>query len=376
MSFITFGCWNKGTCTIGRDSNGMSAVIRNLIYDRKNPMFYLVSGDNYYPDKDKKREIKLLNKSNLHSGMNCIKQLTKKAPVFMLMGNHDVKYENKLHDIIDNKKIDKCQIIKEQLIYKDDFNFDRYFTTLNKNTICLFINSMLYTDDHDEIYDCIKKYRELHYKKARDISGIISIDELILTNILELISDDSFYNITNIIICGHDPIVTRRVKKKKDRIKDLRLPLYEKGLSFLEKLYNYFPDSKKYYICSDTHQYQKSEIILNDNEITQYVVGTGGTDCDLDDIEPDEDFVNIEGYNLNLQYKLIETIKAYGFLHCKSSKDNKLNFDFKTVGDCSLNLTLSAGLKKTKHKKIKKNRVKRKKKEKDIFSKTKKNNKK
>ena len=36
----------------------------------------------------------------------------------------------------------------------------------------------------------------------------------------------------------------------------------------------------KYYLCADIHHYQLGELQLNNHNITQIVVGTGGTYCD------------------------------------------------------------------------------------------------
>ena len=93
-SFITFGCWNNGLCNIKNRTQGVSHVIGNLI-DKKSklepyPDFFVITGDNYYPIKNKENNKKYFNETNFISGMDCIKALkqTYKKPVYMLMGNH------------------------------------------------------------------------------------------------------------------------------------------------------------------------------------------------------------------------------------------------------------------------------------------------
>ena len=338
MSFIHFGCWNKGYCDLDKKNNGMSAVINYLLSEQSpRPKFYIVAGDNYYPEKigDKK----ILNVQNLKSGMDCINSLKDNAPIYMLMGNHDVQYENTLHDTTE-KKVDKCSIIQNEMLYGEDFNFNRYAVMLNDNTLCLFMNSMFYTSDKDEIFDCIKQYREDDYKNANSIEDIIHYDETVLNEILRIIS--SKFNITNLVIAAHDPILTRREKKAKEKKgkkvpgKSVRSPLLNDGIRFLDKLYGALPDAKKYYLCADTHQYQEGIIKLGNNTIVQYVVGTGGTDCDDDNIIPDDDFINIPNMDIKLEYKLQKIVKAFGFLYCREDKTNLL-FDFIPVTDCNLN---------------------------------------
>ncbi len=52
--FVTFGCWNEDCC--GEDT----AVVRvlNKINDEdSDASFFIVTGDNYYPKKDKKKRL-------------------------------------------------------------------------------------------------------------------------------------------------------------------------------------------------------------------------------------------------------------------------------------------------------------------------------
>lgn len=372
MSFIHFGCWNNGLCDLTkRDSNGMSSVLNFLINDDTLDCdFYIVAGDNYYPktiplntdesksknnktdnNKNKKKKNKQLNTNDLHSGMLCIHELSKKHPVYMLMGNHDVKYEHALYE--DNTKIDKCSIIKQQVEWSNVFHFNDYFKFVNENTICLFMNSMLYTSDYNEIYDCMKMYRPGIYANANGISDIRKIDETILTQLLKLFIRFK-KNITNVIICAHDPILTYRIKNKNESPIQKREPLLSNGLHFLNTLYNIIPKANKYYLCADTHQYQKADIILGEHNITQYVVGTGGADCDMDNIQPDDDFKNIPITNTNddqlhLQYKLLETKKSFGFLHCTTNIDNdELVFKFIDVKSCESKVKGRAKTKRNK----------------------------
>ena len=64
-------------------------------------------------------------------------------------------------------------------------------------------------------------------------------------------------------------------------------------MKFLHKLYSIVPNAKNYYLCADTHNYQHAEIKLEEQHIQQYVVGTGGTELDNEEINPDKNFVTL-----------------------------------------------------------------------------------
>ena len=66
-SFINFGCWNKTGCAEG---SGIDKVI-SLAIKQPNIDFFIVTGDNYYQDKDKKGN-KGVNKINLINGFKCL----------------------------------------------------------------------------------------------------------------------------------------------------------------------------------------------------------------------------------------------------------------------------------------------------------------
>ena len=53
LNFITFGCWNEFYCNTNTPNNGLSLVMKALLDDEEIPEFYIVSGDNYYPKKEK-----------------------------------------------------------------------------------------------------------------------------------------------------------------------------------------------------------------------------------------------------------------------------------------------------------------------------------
>ena len=271
------------------------------------------------------------------------------------MGNHDLQYEMALFDSSspDAKRLDKCTLIENQVKYSDDFNFNSNgFMIPGTKTLCLFINSVLYTEKKDEVLECVKKYRPEEYGDYRSIEEITKHEEDKLTELV-MISGE----IRNIVVCAHDPIVTRRRKvksraeiikkfiKKKTRtpseeeireklFQDIRKPLLNDGIKFLNELYNMVPQAKKYYLCADTHQYQYGVVKLGDNNIHQYVVGAGGTKCDLDDIPNDISEVIVPtDPEIIVSLQIKETTHSFGYLYCSHEAEN-LKCQFTEVARC------------------------------------------
>ena len=155
--------------------------------------------------------------------MSCVKELMTKTekPVFMLMGNHDLQYEMALYaDDESPESLDKCTLIENQVRYSKDFNFNSNgFMIADTKTLCLFINSVLYTEKKSDVYDCVKKYREEEYRGFESIEEITAHEEEKLKELVE-----SSGEIKNIVVCAHDPIITRRrkVKSREEIIKKFK----------------------------------------------------------------------------------------------------------------------------------------------------------
>ena len=415
---ILFGCWNQGICdyTTGSNNgrsaaevdenttkNGMSAVMKNLSQycERDPPEFIVVLGDNYYPEKENKE--KLIDFNALKSGFNCLKNLKTINGINLLMGNHDLQQEIGIKNKIDKKVQNEC-IITTTEIKNINANIDikSYGRLLGKHTICLFICSTLYTKKADEIIKCMGIYRN-EYKdiciayssiqekllpkhpdlfKSLSILMIKKIRQLELHKLRsrfeELKSNLNDSQLQNLIICGHEPIVSRRYKIKKNTdVKDTLLP---EGIQLLNQLYDMASQSnnnvKKYYLCADVHQYQEGivNIINNQNirshEIHQFVVGVGGTECDekcisnsINDeqiypgLDQEESIFNTDYYSIT--YKMKRCERNFGYLSCKDNNNNgQLEFEFMNVLDCD-NPFSGGGKRVTKKKRYKKGKTKK-----------------
>jgi len=363
MSFIHFGCWNKGKCDLNENGiNGMSSVMKTLIHTEVAPNFYIIAGDNYYPSKRKgaKGKYNILDKEKFKSGFDCAEKLTEKAPVYMLMGNHDLQYENALYDSQSNEKLDKCAVttIQVQDKYKEVFNFNVFRKLLNDHTLILFINSMLYTTDRQVLFDCFKKFRYSDANRLENIDDIQHFEEKIIGILANYYSTEE--DIKNIIIVGHEPILSRRNHKKSAKQK---IPLIKSGIEFLNTIYSKFPEANKYYLCADVHQYQKGKVIIGDNIITQYVVGTGGTDCDLDCATPDAAMEDISVGHIDpitIRFQLEECQQNFGYLLCQCEEGDTLKFTYKSVAGCEVNTISGGRRRKKKTRKFKRKRRSRK----------------
>ena len=369
--FVFFGCWNESFCNPDNPSfSGSSQVIYHLLNNTLCPKFYIIAGDNYYPIKDKENQEKEYSDINFESGFECLDKLKNKSncystsDIYLLLGNHDLQYENGLLDKNTKLPLDKCHILTEELKYRDKFHFNKRHIELD-NSLILFTISTLYTDaleatdKHKEENDCINKLEYTFSDQPwshKSLKEIIKFEENLLTIITQDLIEKKIYK--NIIICGHDPIVSRRnkFKKKGKEIKETKIKetLNTDGLSFLNKIYSLFPESNKFYLCADVHQFQKCEIILGDNTINQYVVGTGGTTCDEDCVSTSDSIIDeiewkkLKGKDTLLKsFKIEECLRSHGYL--VGNEDTQGNFIpyFQKSGECIDNKKKLQELKKS-----------------------------
>lgn len=345
--FVHFGCWNNPR----NPHKGMQRMMENLL-ERRPPNFYLVSGDNYYPEKkkdkdkamtvkksatksvkksakkDKKPKSKYVNWEDFDIGFDYINRLSYYAKVYLLMGNHDLDYEKQLFD--SQGIIDGCSIIQKQIEFANKTNIDlenKHF--VDGKTLFLLLNSHYYARDKKDNDRCAKIYRPEGQNEEEDYFTDIVHKEA--------------RNIHNLVLVAHLPIVTHRMKNDEPFFEALN----QEGLTFIRDLYSIVDDSvQKYYLCADTHQYQHATIHLADSKIQQYVVGTGGTGCD--DVRcPPEGKTQLRqpgmndkyGFqNITASYELQTCSRSYGYMECQRERDannlERLKFEYITTGQC------------------------------------------
>ena len=191
----------------------------------------------------KKLKKKIFNEEDLKSGFNCLKDIITKQnnKAYIVMGNHDLQHEDNLYEKSEKSetgdiKLDKCQIISSQLKFEESMMFKEYSIPLDtlQHTVCLFINSILYSDDNKNSIECILKWKpEYHDLMEGDddnkkIEKIIEKDEEELFSVLDKAIAKKGETIKNIIVVGHDPVITLKTKKK--------YTLNQNGLDLLEKI--------------------------------------------------------------------------------------------------------------------------------------------
>ena len=115
------------------------------------------------------------------------------------------------------------------------------------------------------------------------------------------------------------------------------------GLTFLDTLFSMRNIStNKYYLCADIHHYQSSELTLNNHNLKQIVVGTGGKRCDpinkevmdisyntnltVHPIQEDTGIKEQKLHNLNIQIEDIQD--KHGYLECEINESNHFSYEF------------------------------------------------
>ena len=105
--FVHFGCWNNGTYN-KNGKNPISKVLNYIIDTQDEYDFFVVAGDNYYPNKQKNYSLQndkfikgngneklyLYSKTNHKKGINALGLLNK--DVYLILGNHEIEPVDRL----------------------------------------------------------------------------------------------------------------------------------------------------------------------------------------------------------------------------------------------------------------------------------------
>jgi hypothetical protein len=346
-SFVHFGCWNKNGCDGPYSNSDLTKVVDNLVQTQNNQHdFFVVAGDNYYAASVKHDTVedKIVDVDELASGFTCLQKLTSKhhtpsnnnsKDINILMGNHDIvalknvendtRYYKKKDGTITPAEFptDKCLIYDEQLKHASTFDFTSPARLLGTHTILLFINSsIIHTsskkkdyscgDNTNDQYDNIMKYYEQH------LAG-------------------RHAPILNIIIIGHHPIFSSKLKNGSHKIQMFN----SSGIDLIRRLYAAFTVDGRvpanYYLCADLHFYQTGHLtIIPQNgdpaiQINQVVSGTGGSE--LDNIVPPG---GLAGFlpESDIRFNLVtyQSIRSHGYTIISDPLNNgQLNIEFKPV---------------------------------------------
>jgi hypothetical protein len=378
MKFVQFGCWNEYTCNVDQPDTNPVSMVMNKLNQMKDIDFIIVSGDNYYPDKDvvkiKPGQIyegvmveaelrikkKKINRSDIVAGFNC---LPKSVEVNIILGNHDLETQKKQIYKLDNGEYEPdgaCTILNTETSISEtnNFNFNYYISKYDEATKTLVImldTSMYSTDDVSELLSCYKYLipRDEHMTDDEYIEAIRKVQYDKIVADLTLHKGE----IKNLIMSGHHPISGYKLKlsDKKNNFVVLGDDL-EPFMSVLTNIYTIAGESavNYYYLCADLHLYQQGKVVLDVDDthkmiINQFIVGTGGTTLDPNPFSPEH--ADVKKNRLNVvdtpilgdkhRYIMSDDDMAvsnanygYGFLLCEMSGDAP-NFSFIMVNKMS-----------------------------------------
>ena len=332
--------------------------------------FITIAGDNYYSDKDKKKDKKLktsdgaaaaaevssegvttekkkdkgdkdsgeklkkYNEENFLSGMRCLPISIKK---YVLLGNHE-------YDILkgqDCDKYNKCFMINKQ---KENFTNTSYFDDvmyINKtpHTLILMIDTTLYDKKSTEKFNDMC-FNEAFEKVPDDNKkDIVSLKEYQKRKVIEYIRIHP--TVKNIIFIAHHPIITTKGKiddEGKFVIKNELLEgLYQFYIDVYLELRELFMSKNIYHLCADNHLYQDGNIIMKElggKIIRQIVCGTGGAEKDLC-----PGILNLVEERVSYEFTCVS---INGFLDVIEDETGNLTFNFIRVPSLDIPASASA----------------------------------
>ena len=414
-TFIQFGCWNNlNDDNVHNLEKTMRFLKEYISRQNPKPKFLAVSGDNYYPKKEKSKEGTTLGENvfpqKLAEGFDL---LPRDLPIHMILGNHDLETNNIKKNALkivedpvrdENKECEILQMEKKKANIKENIEFSFFkHIMLSRGTLVLMIDTSIYEKDSKSYLPCYTEF--FKDNTAVDTTTIESLRETQKRLIQEAITEAlKQHKIKNIILVGHHPILYLKYKEEKDKPKKDKSekektktdksekdksenPAKEKQKGviirsdinikpLLEEIFTILPDVKYHYLCSDLHLYQKGKITIDfggkQMEIQQYIVGTGGTKLDnkIPDFEIDEYKKSKKNTEEdNIKYEFEEEIQEHGFLECENRISGPV-FDFIDTGSQILEndirfkplylrrLNKIDGGKRTKKQKNKKNKTK------------------
>ena len=318
MTYVFFGCWNKS-------GDNRDAVLRDILhrYDSGQLTHLWVLGDNYYSntwkvetDKVEKFKLREVDNDVLFRGFSGLHDIVDKTgcDITIGLGNHELDpigaiTESGLTTIVDETPL---KVPVKKSIGKK---------TSTKSKKQLFpnplekVSSQLRRSTGSPVYPRSKTPRSSHkalknklvYDLERQVCNKLGMRGALLANDDKPIAyskqyDDTLFVMLNtcvfceykgpdityqgelgepafatLIVMGHHP--AKYTKVKNDTIKEKACKRLHQYLLSMKEV---FPDHPFTYVCADEHYYHERSF----DGITQYIVGSGGTD--LDPIPPPE----------------------------------------------------------------------------------------
>ena len=243
-SFVQFGCWNNlnekvkenGTLkTLGCLKSVMALLNEYLKSNTTDAI--LVSGDNYYPAKQKgegETKKKKILSGKLLEGFNL---LPTKPKIYMILGNHDLETNTNLDDsknslfMIDEEKkeiketVNSCTILHDELQNTDnkslhDITYDIYQELPVTNGMLIMIDTSMYEKD-EKVEEYLSCYQAMYKKQGKPIPETIAeLREKQRNAISASFQNYMSETLNYVILVGHHPILQNRLKEKKEKEKE------------------------------------------------------------------------------------------------------------------------------------------------------------
>ncbi len=300
--FYHFGCWNN-IHDKNKINNPLKAVIRKIVSTKKkrkdNVLFLTVAGDNYYPfyKPDGKRTINL---EYLHEGFKYL-QMTDIKDRIVLLGNHDMESNESIYSIIPSAPSSHGEMIINDNALPSSLNHPKTCSILEEemrmtklthqcyrkvgnDTLVVFLDSNLYAYERDVSFPtCYATLFPDVHERANGSPGafmrlLLKRQERLLRSFI----NNNCRGIKHLIFVAHHPIVSWKVERG-----NLQFDLQRKHSEFVKmclEMYSLVKDANYYYLCADTHHYQRGEITIQKKnksiQIKQFIVGTGGANLD------------------------------------------------------------------------------------------------
>lgn len=350
--FVTFGCWNEDCCD---ESKPVVRVLNKINNEDSDASFFIVTGDNYYPKKDKETGKKITDKTQLLTSFELLREkllTTEDKELFLLLGNHDVE-----------KTIQEGEQQEESNCYVSNFEKDfieQHFTSgkkihfpkelvmfkkIGEHTLIIMIDTNIYSGEDLTCYEWIER-RDEEIEEFR-----AKLQHLQQQKIIDILKEEQREKYKNIFVCGHNPLIGFKNQKVKDgkvkggidtcheKLYELLFSLQEHGESF-------------YYLCADIHNYQMGTVTIETGpgtkpmKINQHIVGIGGTELDENynegfnpKFKKKEDGLQrgiVEASTQIGQYKINYTINehfsVHGYLVVTIGIDHNVMFEIKKIG--------------------------------------------
>ena len=165
--FIQFGCWNNLNTKVKEGKQKQLGCLNNVIdllndYLAKvavKPKFLIISGDNYYPEKQKLDEVTtniVIHPDKLSEGFG---KLEIDLPIYMMLGNHDLEKTPKEEDPTQQE----CKILNleiKNIPTNVKYNFFKY-VMLKNETMVLMIDTSIYEVGSETYLQCYNNFFEL-----------------------------------------------------------------------------------------------------------------------------------------------------------------------------------------------------------------------